>query len=72
MPRAQSIREPHCCIDCERAKVYQYGHDPIIGECDDGIRNVARFPVMCERFRQLKTIRCIENREKRIGFFPNK
>lgn len=55
------------CIDCAIAKVYQYDYDPIIGECDDGTRNIARAPVYCSRFKLLEKIRCIENRPKKIG-----
>lgn len=67
--------EAHCCIDCLRADVFQYDYDPIIAECDDGQRNVALYPVLCNRFLGLETkdqknkrfIRCIENRKKKIG-----
>ena len=56
------------CIDCARAEVFQYAYDPIIAECDDGIRYVARAPTACARFKLFKGIRCIENRPKKIGF----
>ncbi len=56
------------CIDCARAKVFQYEYDPIIAECDDGTRNVARAPVKCARSIALEKIRCIENLPKKIGF----
>lgn len=55
------------CIDCSVAQVYQYDFDPIIAECDDGTRNVACAPVMCEKSETLDKIRCIENRKKKIG-----
>ena len=55
------------CIDCAVAKVFQYEHDPIIAECDDGTRNVARAPVMCAKSKPLTEIRCIENRQKKYG-----
>lgn len=45
----------------------QYEHDPVLAECDDGVRNVASSPVMCARFVQFKGIRCIENLPKKIG-----
>ena len=57
----------HCCIDCEIANVFQYEYDPIIAECEDGERNVALYPVLCDKFKTLKKIRCIENREKKYG-----
>lgn len=56
------------CLDCSRADVYQYGYDPIIAECDDGTKNVARAPVLCSRFKILDKIRCIENRPKKYWF----
>ena len=67
--------EFHCCIDCARAKIFQYDFDPIIAECFDGQRYVARYHVPCNDFKGLETldkdgkrfIRCIENREKKIG-----
>ena len=68
--------EAHCCIDCARADIFQYDYDPVIAECFDGQRNVARYPVLCNAFVGLETldtkekrfIRCIENRPKKIGF----
>lgn len=68
--------EFHCCIDCARAKIFQYDFDPIIAECFDGQRYVARYHVPCNDFKGLETldkdgkrfIRCIENRKKKIGF----
>jgi len=60
--------ETHCCIDCAIAKVFQFDFDPIIAECSDGQRNVARYPVACKRFKPLRKIRCIDNRKKKIGF----
>lgn len=68
--------EAHCCIDCARAQIFQYDFDPIIAECFDGQRYVARYPVLCNKFKGLETldkkgkmfIRCIENRKKKIGF----
>ena len=67
--------EFHCCIDCARAKIFQYDFDPIIAECFDGQRYVARYHVPCNDFKGLETldkngkrfIRCIENRKKKIG-----
>lgn len=67
--------EPHCCIDCANAKVFQFDYDPIIAECLDGQRYVARYPVICDNFDSLdrldkkgkRFIRCIENRPKKIG-----
>lgn len=67
--------EAHCCIDCAKAKVFQFDFDPIIAECFDGQRYVARYPVLCGYFAGMETldkkdkrfIRCIENRPKKIG-----
>lgn len=56
------------CIDCAMAKVYQYGTDPVIAECDDGTRNVANSLVMCTRSEILREIRCIENLPKKYWF----
>jgi len=58
------------CSDCDRANMIQYGYDPVLAECDDGIRNVASFPVVCARHKDMppKKIRCIENLPKKIGF----
>lgn len=67
MARADNKPKVCYCIDCAIAKVFQYAYDPIIAECDDGTRNVARAPVMCSRFKPLQKIRCIENRPKKIG-----
>lgn len=55
------------CSECAIAKMLQYEHDPVLAECDDGVRNVASSPVMCARFVQFKGIRCIENLPKKIG-----
>lgn len=57
----------NCCIDCQRAELCQYDFDPIIAECDDGQKYVARAPFGCRRFKLFKGIRCIENRPKKIG-----
>ena len=67
--------ETHCCLDCAMAQLFQYDFDPIIAECSDGQRNVARYPVLCNKFKGLETldkkekrfIRCIEVRKKKIG-----
>lgn len=67
--------EPHCCIDCANAKVFQFDYDPIIAECLDGQRYVARYPIICGDFvgmekldkKGKRFIRCIENRPKKIG-----
>lgn len=68
--------EAHRCIDCARAMVYQYDFDPIIGECEiDGQKNVALYPVLCDKFKGMEKmdkegkrfIRCIEIRKKKIG-----
>ena len=56
------------CIDCAIAKVYQFDTDPIIAECDDGTKNVALAPVMCNKSKPLTKIRCIENRPKIYWF----
>ena len=63
--------EPHCCIDCANAKVFQFDYDPIIAEC----LYVARYPVICGDFvgmekldkKGKRFIRCIENRPKKKG-----
>ena len=56
------------CAECARAKMLQYEHDPVLAECEDGIRNVASSPVMCCKFIIFNGIRCIENLPKKIGF----
>ena len=68
MARGDDKPKVCCCIDCAIATVYQYGYDPIIGECDDGTKNVACAPVLCSRFKILDKIRCIENRPKKYWF----
>ncbi len=67
--------EGRYCLDCFKAKIFQYEYDPVIAECNSGERFVASFPVLCDKFKKFPThgltkeqkFRCIENRPKKIG-----
>lgn len=68
MSKKRKNLTPHPHIDCQKAKVMQYGNDPLVVQCGvNGERHVASTATTCPYFIPRQGEPIIEHHRKRIG-----